>query len=594
MVQENRSQRTHISRSRHCNPAHRSRVCPPDSFYRKAPGRLANGAFTVFHFSFQNRRSRKFDTTSTSCPPFLLLHLPSMFSGRRRTVSLNRQTTPPPQWPPPPPKGESEEELTKRHEREKEARKVSHAIERQLEKDREDSAKRKANTRILILGQSESGKSTILKQFQRFYAPRAFSVEMEAWRVVIHLNLVRSVTFILDLLTNSQAGSGSSKENTSTSPTSSRIINSWISGIPMTPGAAALPGLSAKELRMRLSPLRQVEVILARRLLQNSSPSLAEMRAPSRTSVTSSSHESSFSGSGSSIFGNGRAFEVVVRGGTGWKSLVRRGMQRQSRDWQKDDLDDARQILHACREDIKALWESQDVQEGLKNENVFLQSQSGFFLDDAVRIASTNYEPTFCDILRARLQTTGVEEHRVVVEAGDHSFVNEVGSTWLFYDVGGSRSQRAAWAPFFDDVNAIIFLCPMSGFNEFLVEDRSMNRLLDSFTLWKQICSSPVLFGVTFILLLNKSDILQAKLEAGQEFSKWVKSYKDGPNDVKHVSDYLRSKFIAIHKAVPSSGKKRPLYVHTTCAIDVEAMTKVIVKVREVIIETNIVESSLL
>ena len=73
----------------------------------------------------------------------------------------------------------------------------------------------------------------------------------------------------------------------------------------------------------------------------------------------------------------GRASEVIVRGGSGWKEIVSTGKQRQSREWQKDDLDDARHILHACRHDIAALWASQEIQEGLRSEGVGLRNQSG-------------------------------------------------------------------------------------------------------------------------------------------------------------------------------------------------------------------------
>ena len=40
------------------------------------------------------------------------------------------------------------------------------------------------------------------------------------------------------------------------------------------------------------------------------------------------------------------------------------------------------------------------------------------FLNEAMRVADAKYEPTFDDILRARLQTVGVEEHRLVMETG--------------------------------------------------------------------------------------------------------------------------------------------------------------------------------
>jgi hypothetical protein len=54
--------------------------------------------------------------------------------------------------------------------------------------------------------------------------------------------------------------------------------------------------------------------------------------------------------------------------------------------------------------------------------------------------------PTDDDILRARLPTVGVQEHKITLEHGP-----ERGSVWYIFDVGGARSQRATWEPFFDD-----------------------------------------------------------------------------------------------------------------------------------------------
>ena len=77
------------------------------------------------------------------------------------------------------------------------------------------------------------------------------------------------------------------------------------------------------------------------------------------------------------------------------------------------------------------------------------------FLDDAARVAQTNYEPTsgnmikpitlgtcllnYCsdDILRARVQTLGVEEHYLQMEAT----TNGQRKDWMIYDVGGHRSN---------------------------------------------------------------------------------------------------------------------------------------------------------
>lgn len=70
----------------------------------------------------------------------------------------------------------------------------------------------------------------------------------------------------------------------------------------------------------------------------------------------------------------------------------------------------------------------------------------------------------------------------------------ENGKDWLIYDVGGSRGQRgelaqyvsvmeltlslAVWAPFIDDVDVVIFMAPISVFNQTLAEDATVNRLV--------------------------------------------------------------------------------------------------------------------
>ncbi|KAJ7698728.1 guanine nucleotide binding protein, alpha subunit, partial [Mycena rosella] len=88
----------------------------------------------------------------------------------------------------------------------------------------------------------------------------------------------------------------------------------------------------------------------------------------------------------------------------------------------------------------------------------------------------------------------------------------------------------------------------MSCFDQYLVEDSAVNRLEDSWTLWKEICSNILLAHVDLILFLNKFDILDRKLKAGIQLSKFIPSYSDRANDVQTAGAYLRSKFSAIHQ----------------------------------------------
>ena len=95
--------------------------------------------------------------------------------------------------------------------------------------------------------------------------------------------------------------------------------------------------------------------------------------------------------------------------------------------------------------------------------------------------------------------------------------------------------RAATWVPFFDDVDAIIFLAPISAFDQVLSEEERVNRLEDSVLLWKAICSNKLLANVDLVLSLNKCDILKRKLDNGVPLVRYVKSYGDRPNDVENA-----------------------------------------------------------
>ncbi|TFY73705.1 hypothetical protein EWM64_g10307, partial [Hericium alpestre] len=202
------------------------------------------------------------------------------------------------------------------------------------------------------------------------------------------------------------------------------------------------------------------------------------------------------------------------------------------------------------------------------------------------RIAAPGYVPTPDDVLKARIQTMGVEEHILQLETV------KKGQQWAIYDVGGSRSQRVAWAPFFDDVNLLIFIAPVSAFNQTLAEDHKVNRLWDSIFLWKTICSNKLLADVDFVLLLNKMDILEAKLASGVQFGTFVTSYKDKPNDVEHVMAYLKGKFSIIYKQ--HSKRDRSFHIHFTCATDAQATSIVLARIKEAIYKKAFEEADFL
>lgn len=95
--------------------------------------------------------------------------------------------------------------------------------------------------------------------------------------------------------------------------------------------------------------------------------------------------------------------------------------------------------------------------------------------------------------------------------------------------------QRAVWASYFDDVDTIIFLSPISCFDEKLREDSRVNRLEDSYQLWRSVCASPMLAKTQIILFLNKCDLLHKKLKRGVRVRDSIPSFGDRKNDTPTV-----------------------------------------------------------
>ncbi|KAJ7928851.1 G-protein alpha subunit-domain-containing protein [Mycena leptocephala] len=376
---------------------------------------------------------------------------------------------------------------------------VSNAIDEVLAHAESEQRKQSYDSaKILLLGQAESGKSTILKHIRIHLSPKTFQAEVEAWRLVIHLNLVRSVNFVLSLL---------------------EIRHPTPHAEPSSPDRAFTAQL--RELLISLAPLREVEDILSDWIMSS--------RPPEESLEADRYHPVKVS-------------EISVRSQTAWTAFLRSRCEP-DRNEQVEELQ-TRQTLSACAGDIMTLWAAPEVQQVLKDREIVLQDQAGFFLDDVQRICQEDYIPTpgmfIGDILRARVHTVGLGEYVVPAEQPN---ALDGWKTWTIYEMGGLSGQRAAWAQFFDDVHVIIFLAPISAFNETLADTKNVNRLADSFELWRTICSASLLTSVGLILLLNKVDNLTRKLESGVRFADYVTTYGDGLNEPKEIINYLGDKF---------------------------------------------------
>jgi len=411
---------------------------------------------------------------------------------------------------------------------------------------------------VLLLGQSESGKSTTLKNFQLLYDPKAFKAERSSWRTIIRLNVVRSIHFVLDILDRAEheAGPSSSHGPSSDHPQFSHEL---------------------LLLRKRLVPILQIEKALIERL------------GPFGPAITLD-YDSSY------LDRSKHMTKEVAINCSAWTGAINRllgGEESQDTyshehptDW--NDPKDPSVVLNFCAQDMALLWNDPTVKQLLKKQGVRLEEMAGFFLDSLDRITALDYVPSDDDVLRARLKTLGVSEHHFKISPDYHAIARD----WRIFDVGGHRSLRAAWVPYFDDMDAIILLAPISAFDQNLAEDRSVNRLEDSVNIWKYIVSNKLLKDTSLILFLNKVDLLKAKLESGIKFSQYVVSYGNRPNDFENTSNYLRKKFSGVLKE--KSIVPRPFYCHLTSVTNIESTTAILGNVRDVIMRRALSEATLI
>ncbi|KAK0435350.1 heterotrimeric GTP-binding alpha subunit [Armillaria borealis] len=428
----------------------------------------------------------------------------------------------------PGPPNESEEQRTRREQESQDAQSISREIDEHLLETKKILERRRRAIKMLLLGQAESGKSTLLKNFQLVFTPIQFQKERGVWKRIVQLNLIKS---------------------------SSTLYK--VNGAQTTEASTSLRK-EHRLLYLRLSPLLV--------------------------------YETSFN---DILSINPEARDICVRAGSGWKSTLSGKLPRSSDDGLggRDLLikSDPTQVLEASADDILSLWADPAVQDVLRWREIRLQDYSGFFLDDVSRVTMKDYVPTESDIVRARIRTIGVEEHHFVAESG-RSLGTEKGSEFFIADVGGSRSSRSSWIPYFDDVDAILFLAPLA-FNLSLEEDPRVNRLEDSLQLWRMICENKLLANCALILFLNKKDILVKTLASGVSVKRYVTSYND-PNDAPHVTKYFKDRFKSYHRKL--SLCPRPFISYETSAIDTRGTQSVVLAVHDSIIRRNFARSHLI
>ncbi|KAJ3292012.1 guanine nucleotide-binding protein subunit alpha [Rhizoclosmatium sp. JEL0117] len=200
-----------------------------------------------------------------------------------------------------------------------------------------------------------------------------------------------------------------------------------------------------------------------------------------------------------------------------------------------------------------------------------LEAVKTVVLDNIERITAPFYLPSKQDILHARELTQKITELSFQLQK----------SMIRVFDIGGIRGQRSKWAPFFENVNVIIYVTAISAFDQYTIEDNMTNRVIESLNLFGSVCNHPMFKKTALVLFMNKIDLFKKKLNT-KRIASYFRDY-DGPNTYEDGCQYFVKLFLGINKY-----RNKQIYVHFTWATDTKQIAKILKSVNRIILNANV------
>lgn len=151
-------------------------------------------------------------------------------------------------------------------------------------------------------------------------------------------------------------------------------------------------------------------------------------------------------------------------------------------------------------------------------------------------------------------------------------------------DVGGQRSERRKWIHCFENVTSVIFIVASSEFDQYnLVEEDNeldasskVNRMEESLALFEVITASHYFRNTSFILFLNKQDLLEEKIKTSS-LKKHFHQFNGKENDHNSAKEFILSLY---EERKPAN---IDIFPHYTFATDTKNIQRVFDAVSETV-----------
>jgi len=266
---------------------------------------------------------------------------------------------------------------------------------------------------------------------------------------------------------------------------------------------------------------------------------------------------------------------------------------------------------------IETLWREDAIRQIYKNRAIYhIDDSSAYFFDHILRIGElASYTPTNEDILYVRYRTTGVIEWSFSI-TGESGKVQE----FDIFDVGGQQSERRKWIHCFEKVTAVIFVASLSCYDELMFEDDTINCMVDSLELFREICNLQWFVDTPIILFLNKNDLFLQKIHIiplsvcfpkfdaelpshGQSDSRGTEHENESEllleerrtEYMQKARDYIKEQFLDYaHGDSRGTEEERQIYVHVTVATNADNVQKVFRDIQQIVVAVGLKANNLL
>ncbi|XP_056160757.1 extra-large guanine nucleotide-binding protein 1-like isoform X1 [Syzygium oleosum] len=176
---------------------------------------------------------------------------------------------------------------------------------------------------------------------------------------------------------------------------------------------------------------------------------------------------------------------------------------------------------------IEELWKDETIQAtyNRRNELEKLPRVATYFLERAVEISKEEYEPSDMDILYAEgiTSSNGLAsmEFSFPTPAKSDGYIDSIDQRYskMRYQLirvhPRSLGENCKWLEMFEDVNIVLFCVSLTDYDESYEDNKGLliNKMMASKQLFESIVTHPTFYKKDFLLIMNKFDLLEEKIE---------------------------------------------------------------------------------